>query len=146
MSSPPFPSNCVRIGIGFNCSRAGLDPDRASGQERVVAYFERFQRVLERAWKRELARWMAASGGFVQFGDKPPATDLLPDKAVEVLLTANAASVDWLFVGRWLFFDRAGDARILAERPRLASVVDETFRTLFPLWLGAFTDPSSPPG
>ena len=36
-SSPPLSSCCVRIGIGFNCSQAGQDPDRSSGHEQVLA-------------------------------------------------------------------------------------------------------------
>src|SRR4029077_14923530 len=53
-SSPPLSSNCFRAGIGFNLAPAGREPDRAAGQERALAYFERFQQTLERSWKREL--------------------------------------------------------------------------------------------
>jgi tetratricopeptide (TPR) repeat protein len=139
-SSPPLPSNCFRAGIGFNLAPAGREPDRAAGQERALAYFERFQQTLERAWKRELAQWMAANGGFIQYRDTPPATELTPERAVEWLLNCrNPASLDWVFVGRWLFLDRPEDAGILADRSKLARFVDDAFRTLFPLWLGAYS-------
>ena len=84
-SSPPFPASCVRIGLGFNVAPAGVE----AGQESALASFERFQQTLEKSWKRELARWMAANGGFIQYGDRPPAVDLLPDQAVEWLLNCR---------------------------------------------------------
>src|SRR5204863_2342117 len=62
LSHPPFPASCVRIGLGFNLSPAGGE----DGQERALEFFERFQQTLEKSWKRELARWMAANGGFIQ--------------------------------------------------------------------------------
>ena len=138
-SSPTHASNCMRIGLGFNLSAAGREADRANGQERVLAFFEQFQRTLERTWKRELARWMAASSGFVQYGDREPAIDLLPERAVEWILGCrNPAAMEWIFVGRWLFLDKADDAKVLGDRARLASLVDDVFRTLFPLWLGTY--------
>jgi hypothetical protein len=83
-------------------------------------------------WKRELAEWMAANGGFIQYGARPRATDLLPMQAVDWLLACrNAAALGWVFLGRWLFLERADDARILADGARLATlVVDDTFRAL----------------
>jgi tetratricopeptide (TPR) repeat protein len=139
-SSPPLPARCVRIGLGFNLSQAGRDPERVAGQERILASFDRFQLTLERAWKRELARWMAASGGFIQYGDHPPALDLQPEQAVDWLLKCrHAAAHEWIFVGRWLFLDDPDDARVLGDRAKLANAVDDTFRTLFPLWLSAYT-------
>ncbi len=138
-SSPPFPSNCFRAGIGFNCSQAGQDPNRVDGQERTLAHFDRFQRALDKSWKRDLAKWMGANGGFIQYANHPPAVDLLPDRAVEWLLTCrNAAEREWIFVGRWLFLDKPEDARILGDRAKLATMVDDTFRTLYPLWLSAY--------
>ena len=138
-SSPPWPSNTVRAGLGFNMSAAGRDPDHVGGRERAVEHFEAFRRTLERSWKRELAQWMSANGGFLQYGSNGPAADLLPERAVEwILACRNPAAVEWIFVGRWLFLDRADDAAVLADRSRLARVVDDAFRTLFPLWSGAF--------
>ena len=72
-SSPPLDASCVRVGLGFNFSTAGRDHDRLAGQERILAFFERFQQALEKSWKQELARWMAASAGFIQYADHPPA-------------------------------------------------------------------------
>ena len=138
-SSPPNPAACVRIGLGFNMSQAGRDPDRKAGQERVLAFFDRFQQTVERAWKRELARWMGANRGFVQYGGHPPSTALLPEKAVERLLSCrNAAAVEWIFIGRWLFLDDVDDARVLRERSKLGSGVEDTFRALYPIWLTTY--------
>ena len=138
-SSPPFDARAVRIGLGFNFSQGGRDPDRQAGQERVLASFERFQQALERSWKSELARWMGATGGFIQYGDRSPAIDFLPDRAVAWLLNCrNAAALEWIFVGRWLFLDDPDHAAILAERAKLAAAADDVFRTLYPLWLSAY--------
>ena len=140
-SSPPAPASCVRIGIGFNVAQAGRDADRTADAERALAYFDRFQRTLDKAWKTELIRWMGANGGFIQFGENPPAVDLLPQRSVEWLLNChNAAALGWIFVGRWLFLNNADDARVLGDRAKLASAVDDTFRALYPIWLGAYAD------
>lgn len=141
-SSPPFDANGMQIGLGFNVSPAGRDPDRVAGQERGLAFFERFQQTLEKSWGRELRQWMAANAGFIQYGDRPPAIDLLPDRAVEWLVNCrNAAALEWIFVGRWLFLENAADAKILSDRARLAATVDDTFRALYPIWLSTYASP-----
>jgi tetratricopeptide (TPR) repeat protein len=138
-SSPPLPKNCVRIGIGFNTSPAGRSPDSGEGPEQAAAFFDRFQRIVGKSWTRQLADWMAGNSGFIQYGDKPPATDLLPPRAVEWLVNCqNAAALEWIFVGRWLFLDRPDDAKILGDRASLARVVEETFRALLPIWLSTY--------
>ena len=53
----------------------------------------------------------------------------------------NAAALEWIFVGRWLFLENPADAKILADRARLATTVDDTFRTLYPIWLATYTNP-----
>jgi tetratricopeptide (TPR) repeat protein len=127
--APPVMPGCLRIGIGFNLSPAGRDPDRGAGQERVLRYFERFQQTVAKSWQRELARWMAASGGFIQYGLNPPDLAMLPDQGVERIVSCqNPVGVEWIFVGRWLFLDRPDDAKILSDRAKLATAVDETFR------------------
>ena len=138
-SSPPREANCVRIGLGFNCSQQGQDQDRAAGQGRALVYFERFQHVLDKSWKRELVKWMGTHAGFIQYADHPPATDFLPERSIEWLLNCrNAAALGWVFVGRWLFLDKLDDARILGDRAKLASTVDDTFRALYPIWLSTY--------
>jgi Tetratricopeptide repeat len=137
--APPVMASCMRIGIGFNLSSSGRDPDRGVGQQQVLRYFERFQQVVAKSWQRELARWMAATGGFVQYGSNQPDFSLLPDRAVERLVSCqNPIAVEWIFLGRWLFLDKSDDAKILGDRSKLAAAVDDTFRTLFPLWLTAY--------
>ena len=85
---------------------------------------------------------MGGNGGFLQYGNHPPALEMTPDRAVEWLLACrNPASVEWMFVGRWLFLDRPDDARILSDRSRLATLIDDTFRSLYPLWLTTYTNP-----
>jgi tetratricopeptide (TPR) repeat protein len=135
----PSAASCMRIGIGFNTSSAGRDGEREAGQEQVLRYFERFQQVVARSWRTELARWMGSNAGFVQSGAEPPSMSLQPPQAVEWLTSCrNAAALDWIFVGRWLFLDRSADADILRDRSALARAVDETFRALYPLWTSTY--------
>jgi hypothetical protein len=54
----------------------------------------------------------------------------------------NAAALEWIFVGRWLFLDKSDDAKVLGDRAKLATLVDDTFRTLFPLWLACYAGPT----
>ena len=139
--TPPFMPSCLRIGIGFNLAQVGRDPASVAEQEQVLRYFERFRRTVEKSWQRELARWMATNGGFIQYGNLPPALDMLPERAVEWLLSfRDPASVGWIFLGRWLFLDNPDDAKILSDRAKLASAVDDTFRSLYPIWLTTYSD------
>jgi len=63
---------------------------------------------------------------------------------VEWLLRCrNAAALEWIFVGRWLFLENVDAAKILADRARLAKVIDDTFRTLYPIWLDAYRPPEA---
>jgi len=135
-TNPPFEDSCLRIGLGFDLSPpAGRDPDRVAGHEQILRLFERFQSTIDKSWKRELARWMAASGGFIQYANHGPARDMLPERAVDWLINCrNAAAQRWIFVGRWLFLDKPDDAKVLNDRAKLASAVEDTFRTLFPIW------------
>jgi tetratricopeptide (TPR) repeat protein len=139
-SSPPLPCACFRVGLGFNLTGAGRDPHPEEGQQRVLKSFEQFQRLVSQTWKHELIQWMTASGGFIQYDEQPPARDFLPEKAVEWLINSrNAAALGWVFCGRWLFLDRADDAALLSDRSKLARVVEDAFRTLYPIWLNVYT-------
>ena len=139
--TPPLVQSCLRIGIGFNLSQAGRDPASVAEQEQILRYFERFQRTIEKSWQRELARWMGANGGFVQFGNLPPALDMLPDRAIARILSCHdPVSAGWIFIGRWLFLDKPDDERILSDRAKLATTIDDIFRSLFPLWLTTYAD------
>jgi len=140
-SHPPYPAACLRIGLGFDFSPTdgNGDGDSVMGRERALVFFERFQQSVERSWKRDLTQWMASDGAFIQYADRPPAIDLLPAQAVEWLINCrNAAELEWIFVGRWLFLDNPEQARILGDKAKLAKVLDDTLRTLFPLWLDTY--------
>jgi hypothetical protein len=140
-SAAPWGRDAVRAGIGFNMAQAGASPDKEAGQERVLEFFESFQQLVSNAWKRMLVDWMTANGGFIQLGDKPPAVDLMPADAVDALLAVrNPTETGFVFVGRWLFMDRAEDAEILADPARLVSWVEQTFTDLLPLWTSLYRD------
>jgi hypothetical protein len=83
---------------------------------------------------------MGKYGGFVQFGERGPATDMLPKDAVEWITNCrNPAGIGWVFVGRWLFADRPDDAETLGEMRKLVAAAEDTFAALFPLWLTVYS-------
>jgi hypothetical protein len=133
--------DCLSAGIGFNLAPGGDDEKSGAGRERVVEYFAAFQQLLATTWRQHLADWLRANGGFVQLGDRPPATDVLPADAVRTLIdTAAPAEHGWIFCGRWLFLDRGEDAAVLGEAPRLLRWFDQTFTDLLPLWSSVYRD------
>jgi tetratricopeptide (TPR) repeat protein len=138
-SANPWGVSSFRMGIGFNMSSAGSDPDREAGQANTLAWFEKFQEELRSTWRGHLVDWMSKYGGFIQFGDRGPATDMLPKQAVEWITNCrNPAGIGWVFVGRWLFPDKADDAATLGEMRKLVATVEDTFAALFPLWLTVY--------
>ena len=140
-AAPQWGRDAVRAGLGFNLTAAGSTPDKEAGQERVLEYFESFQRLVGSAWNTLLADWMAANGGFIQLGDKQPAVDVMPADAVATLTSLrNPADVGWVFCGRWLFLDRADHAEILADHDALVKWVEQTFTDLLPLWTSVYRE------
>ena len=141
-ASPQWGRDAVRAGIGFNMTADGADRNREDGQERTIEYFETFQRLVSGDWRQMLADWMTANGGFVQIGvGKAPATDLMPADAVDALAgVRNGADTGWVFVGRWLFLDRADHAEILADHGQLVKWAEQTFTDLLPLWSSVYRD------
>jgi hypothetical protein len=133
--------SAIRAGIGFNLSQSGTDRDREAGQERIAAYYEGFQRQVSRDWKTLLTEWMSANGGFIQYADRQPATDMLSPDAVEWLINnRNAVEQGWVFVGRWLFSDRGADAGTMEDPAKLVTWMEQTFTELLPLWTSLYRD------
>jgi hypothetical protein len=127
--------NAFRIGIGFNFSASGRDMDREAGQDQILGFFEQLQLALSSTWRGDLVDWMEKTGGFIQYADRGPSTDMLPKQAVEWLINCrNPLGLEWIFFGRWLMLDKPDDARTLAEMPRLVAAIDDAFAALFPLW------------
>ncbi len=138
-SRTPWGGDWVRAGLGFNLAAAARTSEGDDGQEQIVAFFEAFQQQVAGAWRGHLVDWMASSGGFIQYGDRPPAMELLPKRAVEWLINCrNPVGQGWVFVGRWLSLDNAEDAKTLASMPKLAASVDEAFAALLPLWASVY--------
>jgi tetratricopeptide (TPR) repeat protein len=138
-SANPWGVSSFRMGLGFNMSSAGSDPDREAGQANTLAWFEKFQDELRSTWRGHLVDWMGKYGGFIQFGDRGPATDMLPKQGVEWITNCrNPAGIGWVFVGRWLFPDKADDAETLGEMRKLVATVEDTYAALFPLWLTVY--------
>jgi tetratricopeptide (TPR) repeat protein len=133
--------DCLSAGIGFNLAAAGEDEKSDAGRERVFEYYAAFQQLLATTWRQHLAEWLRTSGGFVQLGERPPATDMLPSDAVRTLIDDDTpAEHGWIFCGRWLFLDRGEDAGILAEAPRLLRWLEQTFTDLLPLWSSVYRE------
>ena len=109
-------------------------------EEHPIGRPQRLQQQLGSAWKRHLADWLSTSGGFIQYGQRGPAVDLLPPQAVEWLINCrNPAAQEWIFVGRWLSLSKAEDAAILTDMRQVVAAVEDTFAALFPLWGAIYT-------
>jgi hypothetical protein len=131
----------LSAGIGFNLAPAGEDDRSDAGRERVLEYFAAFQQLLATTWRQHLSEWLRTNGGFVQLGDDPPATDMMPTDAIRTLIDAGTpAAHGWIFCGRWLFLDRGEDAGILADAPRLLRWLEQTFTDLLPLWSSVYRE------
>ena len=138
MGGSAWGGNWMRMGLGFNLGTGGRD-EQIDGHERMVQYFETFQQQLSSAWRRHLADWMSTSGGFIQYGSRGPAVDVLPPQAVEWLISCrNPAAQGWIFVGRWLSLSEPADAAILGDMRQLVATVEDTFAALFPLWAAIY--------
>jgi len=134
-SSTPWGRDAACAGIGFRLSPEGSESD----QERALAHFAQFQQLVSGAWRGFLTQWMSASGGFIQHGDTPPSTDLLPSDALAWLINCqHPATVGWIFFGRWLFLDRSQDAAILADGRNLVAWIDSSFTDLLPVWTSLY--------
>ena len=127
--------DAVSAGIGFNFAAVEQNDRADAGRERAAGYFAAFQQLLSTTWRQHLADWLRSNGGFVQLGNRPPETEMLPNDAVATLIGASTpAELGWIFCGRWLFMDRAEDASLLGDAPRLVRWFDQTFTDLLPLW------------
>ena len=134
-SSTPWGRDAVCAGIGFRLAPEGSEND----QERALAHFAQFQQLVSGAWRGFLTQWMSTSGGFIQYGDSPAATSLLPNDALTwVVNCQQPADVGSIFFGRWLFPDRSQDADILADGRRLVAWIDSTFSDLLPVWTSLY--------
>ena len=127
--------DAIRAGIGFSLAPDEQDAGREVDREQLAASFELFQRMVASSWRQLLTDWMGSNAGFLQYGDRPPETSLMPADALAWLEgCANPTEVGWVFLGRWLFADRADDAETAADLRQLTAWVDRSFTDLLPLW------------
>jgi tetratricopeptide (TPR) repeat protein len=134
-SATPWRRDAVSAGIGFKLTPEGSDSD----QERALAHFAQFQQLISGAWRGFLTQWMSMNAGFIQYGETPASTDLLPNDALAWLINCqHPATVGWIFFGRWLFLDRSQDAEILTDGRRLVSWIDSSFSDLLPVWTSLY--------
>jgi hypothetical protein len=130
--------DAIRAGIGFDLTSEAADRGRDVGEERLLAHFERFQQLASSEWRQLLTDWMGANGGFIQHGDQPPATDMLPKDAVTWLATTAGREHGRVFCGRWFFADRPADAAIMENATKLTKALEQTFTDLLPLWMDVY--------
>jgi tetratricopeptide (TPR) repeat protein len=136
---PEWNRSAIRAGLGFNLTAAGADPEREAGQERVAAFFENFQRLVSSEWRQLLVEWLSTHHGFIQYADRAPATDMLPDDAVDWLINnRHAMEQGWLFVGGWLFSDHGDDAETMEDPSKLVKWIDQALTDLLPLWSSVY--------
>lgn len=125
----------VRVGLGFNLSDSGRDPDTEGGVRRVRDYFGRFQEVLESGRRSLFLGWMIKENGLIEYNRPGPRLDLREaSHAAEFLVQADRDRTDWVFLGKWLSPDQADDAAVLAEPVELVRTIDRVFAGLLPLW------------
>jgi hypothetical protein len=138
-AAPHWRRDALTAGIGFNLAPGGDDDKSDAGRERAFEYFNAFQQLLATMWRQHLTDWLRTNGGFIQLGDQPPSTEVLPNDAVATLINADTAAAHaWIFVGRWLFMDRGDDVGILTDAPRLLRWIEQTFNDLLPLWSSVY--------
>ena len=127
--------DAVRAGIGFSLAPDVSDRGREVDREQLAASFERFQRMTSSSWRQLLTAWMGTNAGFLQYSDRPPETTLMPADALAWIDGCqNPGEVGWIFLGRWLFADRAEDAETARDMRRLTAWVEQAFADLLPLW------------
>lgn len=140
LAANPWGQSTLGIGLGFNMSATARDAEEGGGQSQALAFFDAFQKQLAGTWRGHLVEWMGKTGGFLQYGERPPAFDLMPKQAVDWIVNCrNPGGIGWVFVGRWLFVDRADDQRTLSESRKLVAAVEDTFAALFPLWNSVYS-------
>jgi hypothetical protein len=138
-AAPQWGRDALSAGIGFNLAPGGEDERSDAGRERAFEYFEAFQQLLATTWRLHLTDWLRTNGGFIQLGQEPPSTGVLPGDAVATLIDAGTGAAHaWIFVGRWLFMDRGEDVGILTDAPRLLRWIEQTFTDLLPLWSSVY--------
>jgi Tetratricopeptide repeat len=140
-AAPQWRRDALSAGIGFNLAEGGTDDMADAGRQRAFEYFEAFQRHLSTTWRQHLTDWLRSNAGFVQFGHRPPSTEVLPQEAVASIINIdNPGQHDWIFVGRWLFLDRSEDVGVLTDAPRLVRWIEQTFNDLLPLWSSVYRE------
>ena len=140
-AAPQWRHDALSAGLGFNLAEGGTDDMSDAGRQRVFEYFEAFQQHLSTTWRQHLTDWLRTNGGFVQFGQQPASTEVLPQEAVaSIINTDNPGQHEWIFVGRWLFLDRSEDVGVLTDAPRLVRWIEQTFNDLLPLWSSVYRE------
>jgi hypothetical protein len=126
----------LRIGIGFNLTLRGHDPDREVGREMAREFYRQFTGVLrpERHVAGALTRWLEETPGFFeQSGVSSPAS-ARPSDFTEWLASSDPADQEWVFFGRRLCPSVSTDLAVLSDPDLLLATVERVFHDLTPFW------------
>jgi hypothetical protein len=125
----------LRVGLGFDMSDRGNDPDPATGIREARAAFARFQRVLASPRRSLFLGWMIKENGRIEYNEPGPRLDLHEaSQAAELLTAADPSRAEWVFLGRWLSPEQADEADILSNPVLLVRTIDRVLAGLLPLW------------
>jgi hypothetical protein len=124
----------LRVGIGFNLTSGGMDPDGPRRVPEVRAHFRRLQALLGQPANLFVA-WMTDEQGLIQIDGGGPWTDLTSVSGIaERLRRLDPERTEWVFFGKWLSPNREPDGQILRDPARLIEMVRHVFAGLLPLW------------
>lgn len=125
--------NLVRVGVGFNVTMAGRDPDAARKHPMVLRRLTAVQQSLTGSLGQEMRSWLEAPGWALQFGDEPP-MPASPANAVERFSAVrNPTDMGWFFIGRWMSPNDQTDAHTLGDARAFLAAADAVFRQLLPI-------------
>lgn len=124
----------LRIGLAFDLSDRGNDPDPAAGLAQVRQAFQRFQTLLTSPRRSLFVGWMIKEEGRIEHNRRGPRVDLRVSDAADLLAQADPDRTDWVFLGKWLSPGDPEGAQVLADPVSLVRTIDRVFAGLLPLW------------
>jgi hypothetical protein len=134
----PWPDNYLRIGLGFNLTALGRDPEGQTRKREVAECFRRFQTLIEGELRGVLTAWIGAEGLYSQKRGEGPDLQRTGAKEIVDWLSRKATPNDeWVFIGKWLSPRNDQEREVLANPELLLSTVERVLRGLLPIWIRA---------
>jgi hypothetical protein len=125
----------LRVGMGFDLTEEGADPDRADLVRAARGHFRRFQDILASPRRSLFLGWMVKENGLVEYNHRGPRLDLRePSQAASLIAGSDPERTEWVFFGKWLSADQPDEAATLADPVNLVRTIDRVWCGLVPLW------------